>query len=339
MPRPLLSHLAHVELLTPRLEESTRFMIERLGLNETAGEGDSVYLRCWGDFYHHSVVLTRADQPALGHAAWRAYGPEELDIAVANLERAGVEGEWLEESVGHGRAYRFKGPGGHVHEVFWEVERYTAPPELRSIYPDRPSKYFGQPARQLDHVTVGTRDVKGTAEWYRDTLHFRFMAYNGLEEDPDTVVFGVVTTNEKSHDLGLGADFSNIPGRLHHLAFWIESRDELYKAADMLMETGSGVEFGPGQHGIGEQAYLYFREPGGVRIELNSGGYRHYVPDWEPNEWKPSQGSNVQWRNATFPPEFMEAFPPATEGLVPEAEAAQAAAHAGWQATAAGKSA
>jgi len=46
------------------------------------------------------------------------------------------------------------------------------------------------------------------------------------------------------------------------------------------MESGVHIEFGPGRHGMGEQTYLYFREPGGNRIEVNSGGYRIYQPDW-----------------------------------------------------------
>ena len=56
----------------------------------------------------------------------------------------------------------------------------------------------------------------------------------------------------------------------------------MLRAADVLMEAGTHIEFGPGRHGMGEQTYLYFREPGGVRLEVNSGGYRIYQPDWEP---------------------------------------------------------
>ena len=53
----LISQLAHVELLTPKLEESARFFTNVLGLNESARDGDSVYLRCWSDFFFHSVQL------------------------------------------------------------------------------------------------------------------------------------------------------------------------------------------------------------------------------------------------------------------------------------------
>ena len=263
MAKRLLSHLAHVELLTPKLDQSVKFFKNSLGLTESGRSGDSVYLRCWGEFYHHSVVLTSAEQTGLGHAAWRTLGPDELSEAVFRIEANGVQGEWIEKSVGHGPAYRFQGPGGHVHEVFWEVERYTPPSEQRSTFPERVERFSGRgiAARQLDHVTLATAKVEEAGMWYRDTLGFRFMSMTSLEDDLDTVVFGVVTTNEKSHDLGLAIDLSEIRGRIHHLSFWVDSQEDLLRAADFLLESGIAIEFGPGRHGIGEQSYLYFREP------------------------------------------------------------------------------
>lgn len=321
MSKRLLSHLAHVELFTPNLDASLKFFTEVLGLIESDRAGNSVYLRCWGEHYYHSVVLTASDQPALGHAAWRTNGPEELAEAVSRIEKNGIRGEWHDKSVGHGRAYRFRGPAGHLHEVFWDVERFKAPNEMRSTYPDRPQRFSGKgiSPRQIDHVTLNAKDVMKACEWYRDTLGFRFMGYTPLEHDPKIAVFGVVTTNEKSHDLGFGGDFSNVPGRLHHLAFWVESQAALLRGADLLLESGTAIEFGPGVHGIGEQGYLYFRDPAGLRIELNTGGYRNYIPDWEPNAFHMSQGSNVMYRNMEYAPKsFMEAFPPAPGPVVPE---------------------
>ena len=325
MSRHILSHLAHVELLTPRLEDSAAFFRDTLGLFETARFGKSVYLRCWGEHYHHSIVLTAADQPGLGHAAWRTDGPDELSEAAARIEGSGIRGEWRDTSVGHGRAYRFRGPGGHTHEVFWEVERFDAPSDLKSTYPDRPQRYGGRGVapRQIDHVTLNTQDVMKTCEWYRDTLGFRFMGYTVLDHDPKATVFGVLSMNEKSHDLGFGGDFSKIPGRFHHVAFWVPSYEDLLRAADMLLESGTPIEFGPGKHGIGEQGYLYFRDPTGLRVELNTGGYRNYIPDWQPAVWRPSQGSHVMFRNLDYGPKsFMEAMPPAPEPAIPEPDIA-----------------
>ena len=100
MARRILSHLAHVELLTPQLEESAAFFTNTLGLVETARAPRSVYLRCWGEYYHHSLVLTAAAQPGLGHAAWRTDGPDELNEAAARIEASGIRGEWRDNRLG-----------------------------------------------------------------------------------------------------------------------------------------------------------------------------------------------------------------------------------------------
>lgn len=309
----LLSQLAHVELLTPKPEESLRFLTEVVGLEECGRNERSVYLRCWGDFFFHSVQLTEAAEPGLGHIGWRAAGPAELDQAAARLGELGVGEGWSDGERGHGRAFRYRGPGGHLQEVFWEVERYAAPPEERSAFPARPQRHAlrGVAPRQLDHVTVMTRNPYGDSEWYRDALGYRFMEYTALDDHPDLVVFSMVTTNEKSHDLGLVVDMTPVPGRIHHLAFWVDAVEDVLRAADVLMEAGVDIEFGPGRHGMGEQTYLYFREPGGLRLEVNSGGYRNYQPDWQPVKWLPSQGSNTMYRNLSMPDSMLDAFPAA----------------------------
>lgn len=313
MAERLISQLAHVELLTPKPEESLRFLADVIGLEETGRDGSSVYLRCWGDHYLHTVQLTEAPEPGLGHIAWRSAGPSELERAVARLEQLGVGEGWIESELGHGPAFRFRSPGGQLHELVWEVERYAAPVDSRSAFPARPQRHAprGVAARQLDHVTVMAADPFGDSEWYRDTLGYRFMEYTGLDHDPDLIVFSMVTTNEKSHDLGLVRDLTPVTGRIHHLAFWVDTVEDVLRAADVLMESGVHIEFGPGRHGMGEQTYLYFREPGGLRYEVNSGGYRNYVADWEPIKWVPSQGSNTMYRNLGLQESMLEAFPPA----------------------------
>jgi catechol 2,3-dioxygenase len=319
MPERLISQLAHLELLTPDPQASLDFFTEVMGLTESGRNGQSVYLRCWGDHFLHTLQLTEAPHSGLGHAGWRAEGPDELDRAVKRLEAAGVGEEWIDDEFGHGPAYRYRGPGGHVHELFWEAERYQAPGDERSEFPARAQRHTarGVAPRHLDHVTVVTKDPYADAEWYRDHLGYRFMEYTLLNDDSDVVVFTMVTTNEKSHDLGLVVDFSGVPGRIHHFAFWVDAVEDVLRAADVLMECGVYIEFGPGRHGMGEQTYLYFREPGGLRVEINSGGYRNYQPDWQPVKWVPSQGSNTMYRNLHMPDSMLEAFPPA-ESHAPE---------------------
>lgn len=320
----LISQLAHIELQTPKPQESLDFFTELFGLEVSAESGKSAYLRCWGDFFHHSLQLTEGPQPALGHIGWRSEGPEQLATAIERLEASGLGLGWEAEAVGHGPAYRYRGPGGHLQEIFWEVERYVAPPEKRSTYPARPqavSRVSAAP-RQLDHVTVQTANPLGDSHWYRKVLGYRHTEYTVLEQAPEMCFFSMVSTNEKTHDLGLAIDTSGIPGRLNHFAFWVDAVEDVLRIADVLLEAGHPIEYGPGRHGHGEQTYLYFREPGGIRVEVNSGGTRIYQPDWEPVRWFPKQGSQTMYRNMSMPDSMTEAFPPADARVPAEPELA-----------------
>lgn len=321
MPQRLLSQLVHIELLTPVLAESVEFAVDVLGLDVVEEAGDSIHLRCWGDYYAHSLILTAADEPGIAHAAWRADGAEQLEEAVRKVEASGTHGTWIDSSVGHGPAYRFEGPGGHALELVWDVDRARAPAGEESPLPDRPQRAGrrGMAVRHIDHLTVTTPDVREHSAWYHDVLGFRTMAY--IEPAPGAPwLFSVNTTNETSHDLGLVMDFEGKRGRHHHLAFWVETNHDLTKAATFLVEHGRDIDFGPGQHGIGEQNYLYFRDPAGLRYELNSGGYRNYVPDWEPVCWRIEDGPNNTYRTEIeMPAVHMAPIPPGVRGrAVPE---------------------
>jgi catechol 2,3-dioxygenase-like lactoylglutathione lyase family enzyme len=63
----LLSQLAHAELISPKPEQTVRWMIDVLGLEETAREGQSVY-HGWAEWLHSSLIVTEGPEPALGHS-------------------------------------------------------------------------------------------------------------------------------------------------------------------------------------------------------------------------------------------------------------------------------
>src|SRR5207253_11404642 len=64
-----LARIGHAELLTPKPEESLRFFVDVLGMEEDARDGRSVYLRGWGDYLRYSLKLTESPQAGLGHVA------------------------------------------------------------------------------------------------------------------------------------------------------------------------------------------------------------------------------------------------------------------------------
>jgi len=313
VPAPLLSQLAHVELTTPVPSESLAFFTDVLGLELTEQAGQSAYLRGWGENFHHSLKLTEGPQPALGHIGWRAASPDALETAAARLEGLGNGVGWSDGDAGHGRAYRFNGPGGHVEEIFWDVERYRASGDLAPLFPHRAQRFRprGVAARQIDHITMPTVDIMADAQFRRDVLGFRFTGWTSHPQDPELCVFAQCTTNEQAHDLGLVPEMTNARGRINHLAFWLDQKVDVLRAADVLLDYDVKLESGPGQHGMGEITYLYFREPGGVRIELNSGGYRNYEPDLETVKWTARQGSNDWYGTMEFKESMFECFPPA----------------------------
>jgi catechol 2,3-dioxygenase len=170
----LISQLAHVEVVTPKLEQSAAFFKNVLGLEESGRAGQSVYFRGWGEFFHHSLQLTEGAAPAITHTGWRTEGPLELEACVKRLETAGVGIGWQKPAIGHGAAYRFRSPGGHLHEVFWESERYRPPSNLMPTIPNRPQRYVtrGAGARRIDHVTFNTNDPFRDANWFQKNSAF-----------------------------------------------------------------------------------------------------------------------------------------------------------------------
>src|SRR4051812_49948836 len=73
-----VAHLAHLEIFTPKPEESLRFFVDVMGMTESGRQGDSVYLRAWDDYERYSLQLTASKTSGLGHAAFRARSPQAL---------------------------------------------------------------------------------------------------------------------------------------------------------------------------------------------------------------------------------------------------------------------
>jgi catechol 2,3-dioxygenase len=236
MSERLLSQLAHVEILTPVPEESLRFYVDVLGMEETERVGQSVYLRGWGEFFHHSIQLTEGPHAGLGHVGWRTFDEATLERAVQRLEAGGQAIGWKDDNVGHGRGFRYTAPHGQqTHEVFWEVDRYQPPAALAPTLPNRPQRYVprGAAVRSLDHVTITSPEILQDVAWYGETLGHRFTEYIVAEDAPvELCVFAMTTTVHLAHDMAIVLDHSGVPGRVNHVAFWVDQRDELLRVAE-----------------------------------------------------------------------------------------------------------
>jgi catechol 2,3-dioxygenase len=99
------------------------------------------------------------------------------------------------------------------------------------------------------------------------------------------------------HDLSYTRNPDNSSGRqLHHIAFWLEERADILRAADILRENDVPIEVGPARRNVSATMFLYFIEPGGNRVELISGGYSVYAPDFKTVIWtNETRGNAIYW--------------------------------------------
>jgi catechol 2,3-dioxygenase len=281
-----LAHLAHVELLTPKPDESLRFFVDVMGMTESGRQGQSVYLRGWDDYEHHTLKLTEAKVAGMGHFAYRATSPEALERRAGIIEKSGLGKGWTKGDLGHGPAFAFTTPDGHNMEVYYETEWYKAPPDKKPALKNQAQRFpaRGANVRRLDHMNLLTSDVAELRRFMENVMGLRTTEMIVLDTGVEAGAW--VTTNNKSYDLAFTLDHYGARGRFHHVTFAIDSREEILRAADIFLEAGVPIETGPHKHAIQQTFFLYVYEPGGNRVEVANAGARLVLaPDWQPIVW------------------------------------------------------
>jgi len=313
-PEPIydVAHLAHVELLTPKLEESVHFFVDVMGMIESGRQGDSVYLRGWDDYEHHSLQLTASRLPGIGHYALRAASPQALQRRVAALEKTGLGQGWNDHNIGHGPAYCFTDPDQHKMEIYYDTEWYTPPESLRPALKNQASSFpnRGIALRRIDHVNLLAADVRATRVFLQDALGAR-MTEQIIFDDGSEKASWITFTN-KTYDVAISEDWSGSHGRLHHITYAVDSREDILRAADICLENGIPIETGPSKHAIQQTFFLYVNEPGGNRFEIANAGARLLLaPDWQTVVWSEAERNKGQaWGLPTIPSFHKHGTPP-----------------------------
>src|SRR5579859_530383 len=295
-----VAHLGHVELLSPKPAESLWFFRDVLGMQEVARQGQSVYLRAWGEYERYSLKLTEAREAGVAHTAFRAMSPQALERRVREIEASGRGRGWIDGDIGHGRAYHFTDPDGHLLELYYETEKYRAPEALRPALKNQPQRYtdHGVGVRRLDHINFLGREPASNRLFLQERLGARLTEQIILDDGTESGVW--LTFTNKTYDVVYTKDATGSMGRLHHIAYWVDSREEVLRAADIYLENDVYIEFAPGKHAIAQGFFLYAHEPGGNRIEVASGGYLIFDPDWEPIVWSQQERAKGQaWGTPT----------------------------------------
>lgn len=277
--------LQHVEVRTPDLELCTAYYTEVLGLIETAREADRVFLKCWDEQEHHSVVLRAAPVYGLDHMSFKLTDYADLDYFTERLEARGVAVKRYapgELGPGWGTAIRFDSPSGHVVELVHGMEKVGNMLPLTNP-PPRPGGLVGIAPPRLDHIFITAEDVGVVTTFFQEVLEFRLteqiMANDGHQ---------LATWLERSHSPHDIAIITGPNGGLHHFAFWVDDWNAVREAADTLAFNGVTIDVAPTRHGVTRGYTVYFFDPVGNRNEIFTGGY-WVDPDFEPITWTEEQ--------------------------------------------------
>jgi len=167
--------------------------------------------------------------------------------------------------------------------------------------------------KKIHHVAYRCRDTKETVEWYLKYLDMDFILAiaedsvpSTKEPDPYMHVFldagngNVLAFFEIPNSPPMGRD-ANTPAWVQHLAFQVDSEDEMMSVKQTLEADGIEV-IGPTNHTIFKS--IYFRDPNGHRLELavNTGTTKMYKElddvKWEMlKEWTKTKKAptHAQW--------------------------------------------
>ena len=270
----------HLELLVRDLDLAKRFYVDTLGFVVTEADPDHLYLRGLEDRQHHSLMLSRAEEPGVGHIAFRVSREEDLSGIKSLLEERGSRTWWVAdgEEKGQGRALMTEDPFGFTVEFYasmarvdWMLQKYD--------------RYRGAKVMRLDHFNIMLPDAAAAYKWYVDSLGFRCTEETETEGANPALWAAWLRRKQTCHDIALTTGKGP---RVHHAGFTVSDRMSVMDCADILASAGylKSMERGPGRHGVSNAFFLYLRDDDGNRIELYTGDYLSADPDWAPVRWK-----------------------------------------------------
>jgi catechol 2,3-dioxygenase len=288
-----IAHLGHVEMLTDKFDQSLDFFTRVYGLKLSGQDQNSAYLRAWDDYEFCTLKLTRSTTTGVRHIGYRAASPEALTRRVKVIEASGykVHG-WVEGDLSHGRAFCFEDPFGHVFEIYFETNWFKSDAD-KAVLKNTASAFTGAAPRRIDHLNLLASDVSELRRFMETCLGSRVTEY--IQLDNGRIGSCWFTVNNKTYDLACTEEHSGGVGRLHHVTYATDSREDILRAADIFLQNGVHIETGPHKHAIQGTFFLYVWEPAGNRVELANAGARLILaPDWKPICWTETERKKGQ---------------------------------------------
>jgi catechol-2,3-dioxygenase len=275
VPSPV-SSLRSVALDVADLAAAEKFFVEVWRLSVSDRADGVVFLRAVGRD-HHVVSLHRSDKTALRNITLRTGSLADLQrIEAATKAALGTIvtpiGPVAEPCGGSGLTVR--DPHGRLIRIVEGDRLVTEAADVR----DRPVR--------LAHVVLNSRDVPTSQKFLESVLGFRLI--------DRTRIMAFMNCNSDHHTIAF-ADADN--DALNHVAFLMPDLESVMRGGGRLRDSGFPIEWGPGRHGPGNNAFNYFVGPEGIVVEYTAEVEQvddHYVVG-TPEKWSWSKGRTDHW--------------------------------------------
>lgn len=274
----------HIQIRVLDLDAGVHHYRDVLGLEETGRDASGrVFLRAWDERDHHSIILRQADQAGMDFFGFKVDNEASLDRLEAAVQAFGLSttripaGELLET----GERVRFEIPSGHQIELYVHKTFLGSPLGQTDPKPYSPRFDQGIAPMRFDHALLYGPNVDQVLKLFTEVLGFHLAEYVTLPESDIPGALWLCCSN-KAHDIAFVIHPE--PGKLHHVSFYMESIDRVFRAADIMAANDIRVDIGPTRHGITRGGTIYAWDPSGNRFETFSGGNSSY-PDQPPIRW------------------------------------------------------
>ncbi|MDO9359108.1 MAG: VOC family protein [Polaromonas sp.] len=283
MSSPWIQALRSVSLNLPDLDKAETFYTQVWKLSVVAREPGVIYLRGTGPDHHLLAIHQGGDQAQIRHVTLRARSREALD----SIEQAAVQAGGsivapiaaLDDPAG-GTGLTLRDPDGRLIQVVHGDRQHS------DAHPGTDS-----PIR-LAHAVLNASNVPGAQAFFVQALGFRLV--------DRTRIMAFLNCDADHHSIALGDTDNNA---LNHIAFLMPELEAVMRGGGRMKDAGHGIEWGPGRHGPGNNAFNYFIDPFGVVIEYTADvqqigdDYRVGTPD----DWKWPAGRVDHWGISAAP--------------------------------------
>ena len=273
--------IGHASLKVMDMDAAIKHYENVLGLKTTMKDkAGNVYLKCWDEWDKYSLILTPSDQAGLNHVAYKVEKDRDLDDLQKKIEAWGIKSAVLPEGTlpSTGRMLQFHLPSGHEMRLY-AMKEYVGT-EVGTTNPDPwPDGLKGSGVHWLDHLLlmcemnpeVGINTVADNTRFMTEALDFFLTEQVVVGPDGSIQAATWMARTTTPHDI---AFVGGAKSGLHHIAFFLDSWNDVLKSADVMAKNKTKIDVAPTRHGITRGETIYFFDPSGNRNETFAGlGY------------------------------------------------------------------